>query len=147
MYENKIVNTNIVIPPYKLNNYKDYIDKEVKKLENKIYSNDIGYIHKISKIISCDNVDIIKSDFSGSIIYKVIVEVQCFLPKEGEYIDCEVIQNENIVFATKEHLKIIVINTPNDLKINDNIKIQILCTEIDKNLDFIKIVGNFETKN
>lgn len=148
MIKESVITTKIVVPPHKFQIYKDYIKKILYSYEGKNYSNEIGYIIKIIDITNIKIIDIIKSDFSGNLIYEVSFIVQNCNPNIQDEVDCEIIQNENILFGRNNPLQIIIIadENTNDLNIGDNIKIKILGKEVKYNDEYIKIVGKFIKK-
>ena len=145
MIQKTIIQKNIVVPAHKLHIYNEYINKIINTLKNKNYSKEIGYIKNILEIIKIENFSIVNSDFSGSVVFKVTFLVENCNPKIGDIIDCKIIQKTNIILASNEPLKIIIIADKNSdcLNKNDNVKIELLCTEINYNLSYIKAVGKY----
>lgn len=147
-FSNSTIMKNIKVPSNKLHIYEDYIIEQIKNLEGKNYSNEIGYINKLVNIVKIDNNMIEKNNFCGSIIYRTEFIVEHYNPQIGDKILCKVIQNSNILICEEKILKIIVINekSTEDLQRGDKIMIKILCKEINYNSNIIKIVGNFISK-
>ena len=55
MIHETILSKTIIVPAHKLHIYREYIDKQVRELENKNYSNEIGYIYEILEVINVEN--------------------------------------------------------------------------------------------
>jgi len=148
MIQETILSKTVIVPPHKLHVYKEYVERQVRELEGKNYSNEIGYIYKILEIINIENQAIVKNNFSGSIIYKATFLVENCNPEIGEAIDCSIVQNTNITLASKNPLKIIIISEPGlpKLEKDDKVNVEILCKEINHGAKYIKVVGRFISK-
>lgn len=148
MFKNSTIIKNIKVPAKKLHIYQDYIKEQIKKLEGKNYSNEIGYINKLIDVVKIENNIIEKNNFCGSIIYKTTFIVEHCNPEINDEIICKVIQNSNILICEEKPLKIIIIDeiSTENLQKDDKIIIKILCKEIIYNSGVIKIVGEFITK-
>ena len=88
---------------------------------------------------------IVKNNFTGSIVYKVEFKVESCNPSIGSELDCSIVQNNSILLASMNPLKIIIISEPHlpKLEIGANVKIQILVSEVKHNMEYIKVVGRF----
>ena len=144
-----VITTEILIQPRHLHIHEEVIRKELYKLEGKNYSIEVGYISKILDILNIQTLNVITTDFSGNILFKVSFLVENYNINIGDILDCNIIQSSNITLATSNPYKIIIINEPNlpELNKNDNVKIKVLCKEINKDKNFIKIVGKFFSIN
>ena len=148
MRNQTILTKTVIVPAHKLHIYYEYIEKQLKKLERKNYSSDIGFIYEIKELLKVENYRVVKNNFSGCIVYKVTFIVDHCNPLAGEYIDCTIAQTNNIILATNRPLKIIIINEPtlSDLQQGDKVTVQILVTEVNHGADCIKVVGKFVSK-
>ena len=149
MKQETTITKNITIPAHKLHICQEYVEKELKELEGKNYSSDIGYIYKILDVISIEHSTIVKNNFTGSIVYKVVFKVESCNPQAGDKIDCKIVQNNSILLASLSPLKVIIIQEPNlpKLELGDNVTVQILVTEINHNIEYIKVVARFVNKD
>lgn len=149
MYKKSFITKDIVVPAHKLLEKKSYINKIIYNFNEKNYSDTIGYINKIISIDKISNHEIVNSDFSGSVIYRVNFTVENCNPEINDIIECKIIQsNSKIILASNEPLKIIIINEPTlpELKKDDMVNIKILCKEVNFGAKYIKVVGKFLDK-
>ena len=143
------ITKNVTIPPHKLHIDEEYVGKELQKLEGKNYSSEVGFIYKILDVISIDHNTIVKNNFTGSIVKKVVFKVANCNPQAEDEIDCSIVQNNSILLGSATPLKVIIIQEPNlpKIEIGENVKVQILVTEVNHNAEYIKVVGRFVSKN
>ena len=140
---------NITIPAHKLHITEEYVERELHKLEGRNFSGEVGYIYKILDILSIKPSAIVKNNFTGSIIYKVEFKVESCNPKTEDVIECTIVQNNSILLGDEKPLKVIIIQEPNlpKLNIGERVKVQILVTEVNYNIEYIKVVARFISKN
>lgn len=148
MIKETILSKTIVVPAHKLHLYKEYVEKQIRELEGKNYSNEIGYIYRVLEIIKIENYAIVKNNFTGSIIYKSTFLVKNCNPEIGDIVDCSIVQNTNITLASNNPLKVIIISEPGlpKLEKDDKVNVEILCKEINHGTEYIKVVGRFVSK-
>ena len=148
MRTERTITNNITIPPHKLHVAEQYIEKELSKLEGRNYSGDIGFVYKILDVLKIEASAIVKNNFTGSIVYKVEFKVECINPKAGDEIECVIVQNNSILLGDNKPLKVIIIQEPNlpTLNIGEKVKVQILVTEVNYNIEYIKVVARFVSK-
>ena len=149
MKQQTSITKNVTVPAHKLHICDEYVEKQLRELEGRNYSSGIGYIYKILDITSIEHYTIVKNNFTGSIVYKVEFIVENCNPQPGDEIDCSIVQNNSILLGSVNPLKVIIIQEPNLPKIDlgENIKVQILVTEVNHNAEYIKVVGRFVSKN
>ena len=149
MRTERTITNNITIPAHKLHVAEEYVDKELSKLEGKNYSGDIGFVYKILDVLKIEANTIVKNNFTGSIVYKVEFTVECCNPKAEDEIDCTIVQNNSILLGDNKPLKVIIIQEPNlpTLNIGDRVTVKILVTEVNYNIEYIKVVARFVNKN
>ena len=138
----------VTIPPHKLHIYDEYIEKELRKLEGKNYSSEVGYIYKVIDILKIEYNTIVKNNFTGSIVYKVTFEVENCNPESGSELECTIIQNNSILLASSDPMKIIIIDEQGlpKIEIGEKVNVYILVTEINLNMEYIKVVARFLNK-
>ena len=143
-----VLSKTVIVPAHKLHIYREYIEKQVRELEGKNYSNEVGFIYRVLEMTNIENYAIIKNDFSGSIVYKATFLVENCNPEVGNTVDCSIVQNSNITLASNSPLKIIIINEPGlpKLEKDDKVTVEILCKEINHGAEYIKVVGRFLSK-
>ena len=56
MIQKTVLSKTFVVPAHKLHIYHQYIEKKVRALENKNYSNEVGYISNVLEIINIENL-------------------------------------------------------------------------------------------
>ena len=139
----KKLSIEVSIPPHKFHVYNEYIDKHIKQYENIPYNQDYGLIYKILSIDDVNVRNINKNSEKGDVVFEIITTVECFIPRVNDAIPCKIIQNNNIVIATNNIVKIIILEDENfnKLAVDDIVNIEILCFEINK--ENIKIVGKY----
>jgi len=149
MKQQATITKNVTVPPHKLHINEEYVEKQLQKLEGKNYSSEVGYIYRILDILTVEHNTIVKNNFTGSIVYKVVFTVENCNPQQGDEIDCSIVQNNSILLGSVNPLKVIIIQEPNLPKIDlgESIKVQILVTEVNHNAEYIKVVGRFVSKN
>ena len=149
MKQETTITKNITIPAHKLHISDEYVEKELRKLEGKNYSSEVGFIYRILDIMKIEHYTIVKNNFTGSIVYKVDFKVENCNPQAEDVIECSIVQNNSILLASVNPLKVIIIQEPNlpKLEIGDKVKVQILVTEVNYNAEYIKVVGRFVNEN
>ena len=143
-----IIVKDVTIPAHKLHIYKEYIKQELTKLEGKNYSNEVGYIKKIMEVYEIKYNNIVKNNFTGSIVYKVSFLVNNCNPELESELEFEIVHNNNILLASALPIKIIIIEEQElpQLEIGDKVNVLILAKEINYNMEYIKVVGRFLNK-
>lgn len=149
MKKKSVLTKNIVVPPHKLCNYQEYVEKKLRELEGKNYSSEIGFLYKVKEILKIENHIIVKNNFSGCIVYKSTFVVEHCNPQEGEEIECNITQIGRLIVGLNGPLKIVIIpkGVPEDLKSNDSINVVVLAKEINHGAEYIKVVSQFVSKN
>lgn len=144
----RILKKNIVIPPRYFLNYEEYIHEILEEMVGKNFSHNYGFLKSIMEIKEIENKCVSTSDFSGAIIYSVIFKAEFIKPQTDELIECYVEHNANIILATAEHMKIIVVENEEtkNLEVGDKIIIRTKMIDIKTNQDCIKIVGEYVEK-
>jgi len=145
MNSESVLSKTVIVPAHKLHIYKEYVEKKVRELEGKNYSNEIGFLYKVLEITNIENYRIVKHDFSGCIVYKATFLVEHCNPDIGTQIECSIVQNSNIILASNNPLKVIIISQPGlpDLQKDDKVVVEILAKEINHGAEYIKVVGRF----
>jgi len=143
MIRTQTVNIKVVVPPPKLHIYNEYIIEKVNNIEGTVYSNKCGYVESILNINSIEQTDLSIINFSGDIIYKVSFDVMCINPQPGDVFSCTVSNVDNIIYSEDNIIKTIIINESEitGIKVGDNIRVQVLVSEINKITNTIKVVG------
>ena len=140
----------IVVPPRHITTADSYILNILKKKENKCTK--FGYIKNIDKLIHKSDPIIYELDFSGNLIYNIIYTAYVCDPEINSIINCKIIQivvEDQFIVAENYPLFINVIiddniDELNKLKLNDNIKVEILAKRLNLNNDKIKIVAKYK---
>jgi len=143
MLRTQTINVKIIVPPPKLHIYDEYITEKINSVEGTVYSNECGYIEKILNINSIEQTDLSNINFSGDVIYKVSFDVMCINPRQGDVFSCSVSHVDDIIYSQDNIIKTIIINEDNiqGIKVDDNVRVQVLVSEINKITNTIKIVG------
>jgi hypothetical protein len=123
------------------------INEKIKKILEKNYKDNHGYLKKINYIEKIETIHICKNDFSGDVICKVFLNVSFINPNIGDIIDCTIKENNNINIGVNDILKIVIIDKNLSLNIGDIVKIKILAKQIKYNINYINIVGSIHKPN
>jgi DNA-directed RNA polymerase subunit E'/Rpb7 len=147
--ERRDIDIKVSIPPHKLHIYEEYIGKFLKNIENKPYNNEVGYIYEIYSINDIKPLKINTNGFVGDLIFSVNFTAMCYKPEPNTIIKCQVIQNNNIIFAKNGPLIIVIVEDDNlteeNISTGDIIDVNIMCYEINK--EYIKVVSKFVNKD
>ena len=149
MNQETILTKTVIVPPHKLHIHKEYIEKKLRELEGKNYSNEVGFIYGIREVLTVENYAMVKNDFSGCIVYKTTFIVDNCNPEQGSVVECKVTQIGKLTVASNNPLKIIIIpqDIPQDLQTADSVNVLVLAKEINHGAECIKVVGKFVSKN
>lgn len=147
MFQKTLLYEKILVPCHKLHVYKDYIEKKLGEYVNKTHSTKVGYINEIIEIISMEPINILKSDFSGSVLYNIGVYVSNCNPQKGDIIECTIVQNKNVIFGLNKPLRIIIMPTEDSdsqpkVELNQVVRVVVLDKKIKYRSDFIDVASN-----
>lgn len=143
----KNFDTQFCIPATELHTINEYIEKELHFYENKIFSNEHGYLTKI--------VDIMENKFSkinypghdGSIVIDSVVKAEFINVNVDDIIQCEVWQNIDCVFSQLGPLCIIIRHNSDEIKCGDIVKVKVASKNVDVKSNVIKVVSDLVVKS
>lgn len=136
------------VKPSKLHVLNEYVMTKLKTLEEKIFSNDVGYITNVEKIIDISFEKIAYETHDGAIVFKVVFEAECILPKPGDILTCVLQTGDNVIFGINGPI-LIFVPTQSVAQYKHYakfVKEKLVCrvevkeTEIDKSKNSIKVL-------
>ncbi len=139
----------IIVPPEHFLDHTEYIEKQIKhKLEGKIFSYDIGYLHEITKFteIVYKRMEILHG-IIGSLVFDVKFDARCTMPKIGNIITCKIdsiTQDSDVIISfgkpEEDNPMRVLIANPDDVDIS-HVKIGTIVNTV-----FVEVTGfNFKT--
>ena len=103
------ITTDILIEPCQLDCLNEYVLEKLKfELQNRIFSNEYGYITQIVGIEEIKFKCLSFSNHDGCMVYTVKFNAICENPKPGDYIHCPILQCDDIMFSFVGPMEIIV---------------------------------------
>jgi hypothetical protein len=120
---------------------KNNILKKIKIYENKNYKDNYGYLKKIIKIINYKLNNVINTNFNTDILCNVKVQGLFINPQINSVVNCVIKENDRVLIAKNDILKILIIENIKNLKIETHVKILVLAKQIKYNHDYINILG------
>lgn len=148
--QNQIV-TQFLVGARKLHEIKEYINTKLLELEHNIFSSEHGYIEKI---VSLDHIEFDKCAYchhDGSILVKITFTAICINPQINDIIECEICENNGIMFSLVGPMPIIIRQNFDDfervIKKNDVVLVKVVSKQFDVNENIIKVLADFVNYN
>ena len=153
--------TTIQISPKEMNDIRMNIKLQLENKTGKC--NEIGYIEAIKEITNIGKGEILPEDLSANIYFKVEFNCDMYIPNQNTVIEARVKtinnqlltcsvgeKNQIIIFIPKENISTDSFNINNnylhykskkELKIDDNVLINLITIKVNKNDSHIKCIG------
>lgn len=130
----------INVPSSQLHCYKKYIKSKVDNMVGNIFSE--GILTNINKIKSIKTLSLYDQEFSGSVVFEVILINEYYNPSNDDIITAIVIQVDEISVAKNDYAMIIFEHEGNtSVEVGDTVNIKIISKNMKTGEKFIKIYG------
>lgn len=138
------ITTELCVHPTEFCNLKSIaLSKLQENIEHTIYSTKYGYIQKILHIVSINFSSICFDRNNGSVCVEILFKALCINPKIGDILECEVHQDENVIFSICDPLHILIRNNTNkSITKGEKIKICVAQTQLNVSNNTIKVLGD-----
>ena len=141
----KNIEIEMEIHPSQLDRIPQYVKENLQHLEGKIFSQEHGYIRKILPGTKMEFVSLSLNKIFGGIIYKIHFHALCTNPQKDDILECEIFQNENIMFSFSEPMHILLTHDEtqdiSNIKKGDTVLAKVEMFECEKTTNIIKVVA------
>ena len=138
-----IIKMDIIVPPSYFHEYRKYISERLKEYEQRIVSNEYGYVHEILEIKDIVYKSMYNGDHTSSIIFDVTFTALTLNPKPGDIMKFRALKiNPNILSRLDPLLIYIKNEDEKEVEINDVVIVKVEGFKFYHELGFMKLVTN-----
>ena len=122
------------------------INNKIQSLTNKNFNEEYGFLKSIKKFLNYDITKCSNNNFKSELLITVTFIGLFLYIQKNDIIKCRITDINNIIIGNYENIKIMIIDEHKNLKIGDNIDVQILATQIKLNHNYINAVATINFK-